>query len=144
MQHANKHVGALLDRTLRLIKQRYIQTFRDAQVDITPEQWVIIDRLAQQDGLSQTELANDSFKNAPTVSRIIDLLVKKGLLQRQQDDNDRRQRNIYLTPAGRKLHEELHPKVLELRELGWQQLSEDDFATLQRILNQVFVNFSED
>ncbi|RME98345.1 MAG: MarR family transcriptional regulator [Bacteroidetes bacterium] len=143
MEHANKNVGALLDRTLRLIKQRYILTFREAQVDLTPEQWVIIDQLVEHEGLSQTELANGSFKNAPTVSRIIDLLQKKGLLERRPAPNDGRQRQIYLTAAGRALHAELQPRVLQLREMGWQQLSEEDFITLQRILNQVFTNFSE-
>ncbi len=80
----SKEYGTLIDRTLRIIKLNFIQGFKDAGIDLTPEQWVIIDRLHQQNGISQTELANGSFKNAPTVSRIIDLLCKKGLTERQR------------------------------------------------------------
>lgn len=71
--------GALIDRTLRVIKQQFLQVFKELNLDVTTEQWVLIDFLSKNDGVSQTELANGSFKNAPTISRIIDLLRKKGV-----------------------------------------------------------------
>lgn len=76
-QSAIKNYGLLIDRNYRLIKQNYLKTFKEVGVDITPEQWVVLDNLCREDGLSQNELAAVSFKNAPTLSRIIDLLVKK-------------------------------------------------------------------
>jgi hypothetical protein len=83
MEHiSTKNFGAIMDRTLKLIRQNYLQAFRDQQADITTEQWVLLDRLAEGDGIPQTDLANDSFKNAPTVSRIITLLAKKSSSER--------------------------------------------------------------
>lgn len=143
-QHANKNVGTYLDRTLKLVKQHYLRAFRAAGADISTEQWVIIDQLYKENGLSQTDLANGSYKNAPTVSRIIDLLCSKGLTERQRFAGDRRRYKIFLTDAGRKLHEELLPAVLELREQTWQGLSESDWANLKHILGKVMDNFSEE
>jgi len=140
-KHKEKNFGATMDRTLRLIKLRYLQTFREADVDITPEQWVIIDTLFKNNGISQTELANGSFKNAPTVSRIIDLLCKKGWTERQRFENDRRRYKIFLTPAGLAIYNKLLPKVIKLRKLGWQNLSEQDYQNYVRIMNQIFENF---
>ena len=137
-----KNFGAIMDRTLKLIRQSYLQAFRDQQADITTEQWVLLDRLAQGDGISQTDLANDSFKNAPTVSRIITLLAKKKLILKKQSSDDRRQYLIYLSDGGRKLHERVLPAVLGLRGQGWQQLSEEDYENFVRIMDQISENFS--
>lgn len=131
-----------MDRTLKLIRQNYLQAFRDQQADITTEQWVLLDRLAEGDGISQTDLANDSFKNAPTVSRIITLLAKKKLIRKKQSSDDRRQYLIYLSEEGKKLHERVLPAVLALRTQGWQQLSEKDYEDFVRIMDKIGENFS--
>lgn len=136
-----KNFGAIIDRTLKVIKLNYLKAFKDAGVDITTEQWVLMDSLYQENGVSQNDLASDSFKNAPTVSRIIDLMVKKGFVERKRFENDRRRYRISLTTKGKKAHEKVMPKVMELREQGWDGLTDDDYAHLTRILDRVFQNF---
>lgn len=141
--HANKNVGTYLDRTIKVVKQHYMRVFREQDADISTEQWVIIDQLYKSNGMSQTELANGSYKNAPTVSRIIDLLCSKKLVERQRFKGDRRRYKIYLTSSGKALHEKLMPHILELREQTWQGLSEEDWVRLQRISTQILDNFLE-
>lgn len=135
--------GTLIDRTLRLIKLRYLQTFKAAGVDITPEQWALIDQLYQTDGISQNELANGTFKNAPTVSRIVDLLCKKGWTDRSRCENDRRSYNVFLTPEGKVIVEMLLPKVANLRQSGWKNMTEKDYEIFVRIMNQIHENYHE-
>ena len=136
-----KNFGAYIDRTIKIIKQNYVRAFAEIGVEITTEQWVILDSLYEQNGISQTDLANGSFKNAPTVSRIIDLLCKKGLTERQRFENDRRRYKIYLTKKGKETYEKAYPVVLKLREQGWKNLSDSDYETFLRIMNQIFKNF---
>lgn len=136
-----KNFGQYIDRTLKVIKQSYIKAFKEAGVDITTEQWVIMDSLYAENGVSQNDLASGSFKNAPTVSRIIDLLVKKGFVERKRFENDRRRYRIFLTQKGKTAYETARPKVLELRKKGWEGLSDEDYEDLTRILDRVFQNF---
>lgn len=137
--------GALIDRTLRVIKQQFIQLFKELELDITPEQWVLIDFLARNtEGVSQTQLANGSFKNAPTISRIVELLRKKDLLIKKQSKTDKRQSLIFLSPKGKQYYEKAYPRVMNLRKEGWNELSLDDYSQLERIMNKVFENFSEE
>ncbi|RMG86847.1 MAG: MarR family transcriptional regulator [Bacteroidetes bacterium] len=126
---------------MKIIKQNYLQAFKEIGVDLTTEQWVILDALYHNNGLSQSDLANGSFKNAPTVSRIIDLLCKKGLTERHRFENDRRRYKIFMTPKGKETYEKALPTVLELRKKGWQHLSDEDYQNLIRILNQIAQNF---
>lgn len=101
-----------------------------------------MDCLYGQDGLSQNELATESFKNAPTVSRIIDLLCKKGITDRQRFDNDRRRYKIFLTKEGEKIYKKTHPHVEELRKLGWAKLNNKDYAEFVRIMDKIYKNYS--
>lgn len=142
-QSAVKNYGLLIDRNYRLIKQSYLKTFKELGVDITTEQWVVLDNLCRQDGLSQNELAAVSFKNPPTLSRIIDLLVKKNWLERRQSPEDKRSWLIFLKDEGRAVHKQLSPHVKKLRAQGWKGLSDEDFARFAEIMELVYGNFKE-
>lgn len=137
----SKHFGTYIDRNFRIIRLTFLKAFKKAGVDLTTEQWVLMDSLYKQNGLSQNELATGSFKDAPTVSRIIDLLSKKGFIERQRFDNDRRRYKIFLTDEGKAVYEKVLPSVEGLREKGWENLSDEDYTTFLRIMNQVFKNF---
>ena len=136
-----KSIGYFLERTTRIVKLAYLKALREKGLDITPEQWVILSSLYEQNGQSQTDLANESFKNAPTISRILDLLCEKGYTERRASDSDRRKFLIFLTPQGKKIVQKAETVVQKLRHQGWENLSDRDYATFIRIVNQVFKNF---
>lgn len=137
------NVGTLLDRTTRLMKAHFQRTFKDAGVDITPEQWVLLDRLHKSGSVSQTDLANGTFKDAPTVSRIIDKLAQKGMAARSRFPNDRRRYQVDLTEKGKEVHHLLSPLVKDLRVQAWSGMTEDNYHELVRLLAQIRENFAE-
>ena len=136
-----KELGLYIDRTYKVVRQDLINRFRSKQIDITPEQWVVLSRLYSEGELYQTDLANKSFRDKPTVSRILDLLVKKNLVERSQDKLDARKYLVSLTEEGRGLVEEALPEVEESREKGWTNLTESEYDTLVRLLDKVFINY---
>jgi DNA-binding MarR family transcriptional regulator len=138
-----KNFGAYIDRTIKIIRQNYLKAFKEVDVDLTTEQWVLLDSLYQADGISQNELANGSFKNAPTVSRIVDLLCKKGLTERKRFETDKRRYKVYLTNKGKDTYIKTKPVVVKLRKKGWKNLSDEDYDFFLRIMNQIFKNFEE-
>ncbi len=141
---AYPNVGTMLDRTTRLLKQHYLRAFREEGIDISTEQWVLLDRLFSQGDASQTELANGTYKDAPTVSRIIDKLARKKLVERKRYPNDRRRYLVSITPTGKQIHGRISPYVAHLRQQTWQGLNEDDFLRLQNILQHIRDNFEEE
>lgn len=132
-----------MDRTLKIIKANYQRAFKEVGLDITTEQWVLIDNLYKSNGVSQNDLASGSFKDAPTVSRIIDLLCKKEITERQRFENDRRRYKIFLTEKGKEAYEKALPKVKELRAKGWDGLTEEDYVHYFRIMENIFNNFQQ-
>ena len=136
----SKNFGFPIDRAIKMIRSKYNTAFKQLGFDITTEQWVLLEKLFWNNGQSQSDLADGSYKNAPTVSRIIDLLVQKGFVERQRFENDRRRYKIFLTEEGREVVDICYPKILELRESGWQQLTDADYETFIRIVNQITDN----
>ena len=143
MADSSKHFGIYMDRTLKQIRFVFSRTFKEQNVDITTEQWVLLYSLYQSNGQSQKELADNSFKDAPTISRIIDLLCKKKLTERQRFAGDRRRYKVFLTDKGRDVVDKVYPAILELRSKGWEELSDDDYNNFLRVLNQLFENFQK-
>jgi len=134
-----KNFGAFIDRTLRIIRLDLGKRLKQVNVDITPEQWMILSSLYNNNGQSQTELCNDSFKNAPTVSRIIDLLSKKGYTERQRFENDRRSYKIFLTEEGKAVVEKALPAIIATRAKGWTDLTDEDYEGFIKVLNKFLI-----
>ncbi|MCB0856354.1 MAG: winged helix-turn-helix transcriptional regulator [Bacteroidetes bacterium] len=139
-EQGSKNFGAYLDRTLRVVRLDLFRRFKEIGVDMTPEQWIIISSLYKKNGQSQSDLGALSFKNAPTISRIIDLLCEKGLTVRERFDGEKRRYKVVLTEKGVEMVEQILPEILISREEGWEGLSDEDYNHFMRILNQIFEN----
>ena len=135
--------GFVIERTAKRMKQSFKSILNDKKAGITVDQWVILQELKKEDGLSQFEIAVRTFKDAPTVTRIIDLLCKKQLLERIPDQEDRRKFNIFLTKAGKAKIAEILPMVESFRTLAWQGLSDKEINQLKNTLNTIFKNLTE-
>lgn len=132
--------GFFIERTTKKIKQKLQRKFHALQAGITVDQWVVLDSLHEHPGLSQYEIAEKTYKDAPTVTRIIDLLCKKDLVERVMDESDRRRFNVFLTENGKAKITELLPVVIEMQEIGWGDLQDADYKQLLRILDIIFNN----
>lgn len=131
-----------IDTTIKKIRNALQKQLHDAGFDLTVDQWVLIDHIERQPGVSQNELAELTFKDPPTVTRIIDLIEKKDLVKRCVVPGDRRKFNLFLTEQGKVLYKSAFPIVAEIRRKGWGDLEEDDYQHFVRIMDSIYNNFS--
>ena len=80
--------------------------FNGAGLRITIEQWSVLYHLWKQDGLSQQELCKATFRDKPSITRLLDNLEKLQLVKRVASSEDRRINWICLTKTGHKLQEQ--------------------------------------
>jgi DNA-binding MarR family transcriptional regulator len=88
------------------IARRLQKKFNNAALRITIEQWSVLYHLWKQDGQSQQELCNATFRDKPSITRLLDNLEKLQLVKRVASADDRRINRIYLTKTGLKLQEQ--------------------------------------
>jgi DNA-binding MarR family transcriptional regulator len=130
----------LLDRTARRVKQYAQQKFNELNFNITVDQWLVLKHLYEHEAMKQNELAELIFKDNPTLTRIIDLLVEKGLTVRKVHPEDRRSFQVELTKEGQKKVEQMKPRIKAVREKAWEGLTDRDFAQFKKILNTIYNN----
>jgi DNA-binding MarR family transcriptional regulator len=96
--------------------------------------------LHEQPGTSLRELAERRRMDSPTASRMVDLLVRRGLVRLDADPTDRRRRSILLTERGEALVQSLHPLARQIREAVQDGFSEAEAATLRGLLLRIMAN----
>jgi len=80
--------------------------FNSSGLNLTIEQWSVLYHLWKEDGKSQQELCNATFRDKPSITRLVDNLEKINLVKRVASENDRRINRIFLTKQAQKLQEE--------------------------------------
>ena len=136
----NFNYGFILESTAKKIKLELQRKFNETGVDITVDQWVILLELHQQGTMNQVALCESCSKDAPTITRIVELLVKKDLITRESCSEDRRKFNISLSKKGKILALKLLPVVIEFRKQGWNNLNEKDIQHIERITKKIKEN----
>ena len=136
-----KNIALELERTLSLIKSKSLVVFKEKNFPISRDQWMILERIAVEEGSNQTDIAKDTFKDPASLTRMLDILVDKGFAKRQASKRDRRTFDIYLTVEGNRLANRMRISLQELEKIINQTLKEDEqkilAATLTKMQNNL-------
>lgn len=87
------------------IGRRLQKNFKQAGIEITIEQWSVLYHLWKEDGQSQQQLCDATFRDKPSITRLVDNLEKLNLVKRVPSKEDRRINLIYLTAESRLLED---------------------------------------
>src|SRR5262245_45203845 len=91
-----------------------------AEVDLTVSQFGVLEALYHLGPMHQNRLAEKILKSTGNITLVVDNLIKRQLVERQQDPEDRRCMTISLTEAGRQLMQALFPRhvAVVVEEIG--------------------------
>jgi DNA-binding MarR family transcriptional regulator len=122
------------------IARRLQKKFNVAGLNITIEQWSVLYHLWKQEGISQQELCNATFRDKPSITRLVDNLEKSNLVKRVASENDRRINLIYLTKQGQKLQEETMAMADETLNEALITVPTDRVDVCKEVLQVVYDN----
>jgi DNA-binding MarR family transcriptional regulator len=103
----------------------------------TVERWRILVLLADGVSHSMSEIAEFALLPAPTLTRLIDLMVADNLAYRQADPQDRRRVLVHITPRGRALHKRLAERIEASQAAILAEADGDDVAQLAALLTDL-------
>lgn len=124
-----------LYRAQRLLRAHLLGVL--SEVNLSPEQYFVMMRLAEAGSLPQGELGDPALDDRASVSRQVSGLERRGLLSRTPRPEDSRVSVVRLTPAGVALLAELTPIVLRERARLFQDVSPVDLATFTLVLSRL-------
>lgn len=125
------------------INRKLSNNFKHYGVNITPEQWTVLIYLWEKDGVTQQELCNATFKDKPSMTRLIDSMERLNLVVRISSKEDRRINLIHLTRTGRDIEEKSRFITNKTLKEALKGLTIEEMSISQETLRKVFANAKE-
>ena len=104
---------------------------------LTTAQWRIISVLANRPSLLATEISRITMLDEVAVSRALALLARRGFVQKKKNRQDKRAREVSLTPAGWRYYGAVMPRMREQNEIIRGTLSKGELSTLYMALDRI-------
>lgn len=108
--------------------------------DITIDQWLILKTLQENKQLSQNQIAELVFKDVASLTRILELLVKKKLVKRKISTTDRRKFELEITEKGNAMIKNIYPIIIENRKQALKDFSKENIIILKSQLEKMILN----
>ena len=130
-----KQVGVLVNILNCKLKKYMAAVFKANGINLTAEQFLVMDTLWNQGEMTQQNIAYIIQKDKNSVTQFIDNLEKKGLVQRVVDTSDRRVNNITLTAEGMAMKDNTKAVAINAVNNILEGISEEELQAFVRVLN---------
>ena len=124
------------------IARRLQKKFNTSGLNLTIEQWSILYQLWKEDGLSQQDLCNATFRDKPSITRLVDNLEKLNLVKRVADAKDRRINKVFLTKTALKLQEETMEMANQTLNEALDGVPPEQVNMCKEVLQKVYDNLN--
>ena len=122
------------------VARRLQKNFRNAGLEITIEQWSILYHLWKEDCLSQQQLCNRTFRDKPSITRLIDNLEKQHLVKRMPSKSDKRINLVCLTENAKVLQEQTINLAHQTMNEALVGVEKDDIEVVKLVFQRVYDN----
>ena len=122
------------------IARRLQKNFKQHGIDITIEQWSVLYHLWKRNGLSQQELCNATFRDKPSITRLVDNLEKQKLVKRVASVEDRRINMICLSEAAAALRDQTMEMANQTLNEALGGVSAEEIEVCKSVLQRVYDN----
>lgn len=113
------------------------------ELNVTPVQYAALQAVSNQPGIDQRTLARAIALDASTTGGVVDRLEARGWMERRQSPEDRRARQLFLTPDGQQGLADTVPAMLRAQEQILAPLTPRQRTEFMRLL-QVLVTQNND
>jgi DNA-binding MarR family transcriptional regulator len=136
---------AFLMQELRNFTRRYIQKkIKEHGINLTYEMLEVMGCLWRKDGLNQQEIADRTLRDKSSMTYLLDNLIKRKLVKRSTDKNDRRNKLIFLTKEGLALKDILYPWVADVYGLASEEIASEDLQNGVSLISRMMSNLKKE
>lgn len=129
-----------LDKTIKSYRKFAQSRIKQAGLNITIDQLIVLNELNNNQNISQVELADLIFKDVGSITRMMDLLVKKKLIKRKQHPENRKRNKIDITKSGYAILNSTQPIISNYREEALTKISKKEIEDCRKTLEKIFKN----
>jgi len=135
-------LGFLISNGNLALLRHLNRNFHSAGFDVTKEQWSLLLCLQHQEGETQRFLAEKTLRDKVSITKVIDSLAKRNLVERIPDEKDRRIKRIFLTKEGKKIIPSLKKIALKSLENAFVGVKQNDLENFKKVLSTINMNLT--
>ena len=124
------------------LKQYTAAMLRQHNIDLTPEQFLLIDLLWNQGPMSQLDIADQMQKDKNSITKLVDAIERKGYVERHQNPSDRRSNTIVLTELGNSLKDNAKTKGISILNNMLDGIPESELQSFLETLDKLCSNMT--
>jgi len=136
-----KTLGPWLGKTSKMIGCLINEVLLENNIDLTREQWVVLIKLYQHNGLAQNQLAFVTERDKTSLTRLINTMERKNLIMRKVDEKDKRIKLVHMTEVGNTVFNKALPvmqNIIQSLQKGLTQKEiESTILILQKLQNNL-------
>ena len=136
----NKQVGVFLNLVHCKFKQYVNTIFNSHGFNLTAEQFLVMETLWDEGVMSQQQIADTILKDKNSVTKLIDALEKKGLVERVAGRSDKRQNLIHLTQKAVEIKESITQVAIDTTDKIIKDIPREDLINFVKVLNKMAEN----
>lgn len=133
----NSSIGFLTITANRLMSAYFRKRLMESGIDLTAEQWGVLAQLWNQGTVSQDELAHLLCVDKSSLSRVLNVMERKGLVIRRRDPGDARRKILYSTPDAERLKTECKAVAENSMTDVLRGISGDEHDICAKVLRQI-------
>ncbi len=132
--------GYIINSLAREMNAYLYRSFRKNGFEITAQQWAVLNRLWEKEGVHQSKLAQLTSKNRHNMTMILKQLETKGFVEKKPDERDKRLNRVFLTKSGKALKEKLIPIAAKTIETLFAGVPIEDMEVFKRVHGTIIEN----
>ena len=139
-----KLIGDAIVQAGRAVKVYMLDVFAKENYEITPEQYVVLSMLSEDSLLYQNKLCEELHKDKSNMTRILSVLEEKGLIEKIQSTENKKQVNmIKITARGKEVRNKITPQIQFSREKYLDGISQDEMYACIKVLTKIQENLTK-
>ena len=138
----SKEIAVYLNLSACKLKQYTAAMLKQSNVGLTPEQFLLIDLLWNNGPMSQQKMADSMQKDKNSITKLVDALEKKGLVERCKDPNDRRSNTLVLTKKAESMKSGAKEAGISMLDKVLDGISEKELKAFLDTLGKLTNNMS--
>lgn len=136
--HYTESLIYLMEQTVVYFRVKGAQFFNELNLGITIDQFVTLDAIYCNNDICQRDVSKIVLKDRSNTGRILTILEENDLIKRAVETKGKRLvKKVYITDKGKQIIEENHPKLRNAFSKVFEDISEEEFATLRQTLNKM-------
>ena len=112
-------------------------------INLYAGQPIILERIFENNGITQSELSNITLKKPATITTMLNRLEHMGYVVRKNDINDKRLARLYLTNIGMEKYHQMMKLKKKMGNIIFEGMSEDDLSVVYRLMLKIKNNLEK-